>query len=76
MTMAATTFPRYIRRPGTARRTFTRPGYLKRFRYLIETSDGDEMILLHKGWIDKICLAVIIPSILYFAPILIKVLLR
>ncbi len=76
MTTATATFSREIRRPKAAQRTFARQGYLKRFRYFIETSDWDEMILAHEGSIDRICHGILISSVLIFTPVLIKILLR
>ena len=76
MTSIAATFPRQIRMPRAARRTFIGPGYLNRFRYFIETSNWDEMILARAAWLDKICLGILISSALCFAPIVIRIFLR
>ena len=76
MTSIAATFSRPIRMPRADRRTVTRPGYLKRFRYFIETSGWDEMILARTAWLDKICLGILIAPVLCFAPIVIRIFLR
>jgi hypothetical protein len=76
MTTIATTFSRHIRRPGTAYQTFSRPGYMKRFCYFIERSDWDERFIAHEAWVNKICVGVIIASVIFFAPALIKIFLR
>ena len=76
MTSIAATFSRQIRMPRADRRTFTRPSYLNRFRYFIETSGWDEMILARTAWLDKICLGILISSVLCFIPILIRIFLR
>lgn len=75
MSALAATLSRYIKHSKTSLRTFTGPGYLERFRYFIENSDWDEKILVHEKWIDRICLIVIGSSVLYFIPIMVKLLL-
>lgn len=42
---------------------------LKRFRHFIESTDWEGRYLCHKR-IDKVCLGIILASLLYFAPIL------
>ena len=76
MTTIATTFSRQIRRPGAAYRTYSMPSYMKRFRYFIEHSDWDDKILAHEERVNRICMGVIIASVLYFAPALIRLFLR
>lgn len=76
MTTIEATMSRQIRKPRAEYRIFSRPSYIKRFRYFIECSDWDEQILMHEKWANKICVGVIIASVLYFAPILVKVFLR
>ena len=76
MTTIAANFSRHIRIPRTAYRTYSRPSYLKRFRYFIEHSDWDERILSYEERTNKVCIGVIIASVLFFTPALIKVFLR
>jgi hypothetical protein len=76
MTTIATTFSRHIRMPRPAYRTFSIPNYVKQFRYLIEHSDWDERFIAHEARVDKICVGVMIASVLYFAPAFIKIFLR
>jgi len=76
MTIIATTFSRHTRIPKTAYRTFSRPGYIKRFRYFIEHSDWDADILEQEELANKVCVGVIITAVLCFVPILVKVFLR
>jgi hypothetical protein len=76
MTIIAATFSRQIRTPGAAYRTYSRPSFMKRFCYFIENSDWDEKILAQEELANKVCLGVIIASVLFFLPALIKVFLR
>jgi hypothetical protein len=76
MTTMTTTFSRHIRRPRAAYRTYSRLSYMKRFRNFIEHSDWDDKILAHETWVNKICVGVIIASVLYFVPTLIRIFLR
>jgi hypothetical protein len=48
---------------------------LRRFQHFIETTDWDEKYLCHK-LIDKICMSVIVISLLYFVPYLAPIFLR
>ena len=69
MTTEAATFQRRIRRQqGAWHKTFTRPNYLRQFRYFIEKSDWDEVILAQEEWINRMCIGVIIVAALYFIP--------
>jgi hypothetical protein len=68
MTTEATTFLRHIRGQDAGYKTFTKPNSLPRFRYFIEHSDWDEVILAQEEWIDKLCIGVIIVASLYFIP--------
>jgi hypothetical protein len=76
MTTMAATFSRHLRTPGTTYRTYSRSSYIKRFRYFIEHSDWNEQIVAHEEWANRICVGVIVASVLFFAPALIKVFLR
>jgi hypothetical protein len=76
MTTMATTLSRHIRRPRAAYRTYSRPGYMKRFCYLIEHSDWDHKILAYEARVNKICVGIIIASVLFLVPTLVKVFLR
>jgi hypothetical protein len=76
MTTTAATFSKNIRQIRASRKIFPSTSYLKRFRYFIENSDWDEMILIYEKRLDKICAGVIIASILYCTPIFIRIFLR
>jgi hypothetical protein len=68
MTTEATTFSRHIRGEAAGYKTFTKPNFLRRFRYFIEHSDWDEVMLAQEEWIDKLCIGVIIVASFYFIP--------
>jgi hypothetical protein len=68
MTTEATTFSTHIREQDAGYKTFTKPNSLWRFRYFIEHSDWDEVILAHDEWIDKMCIVIIIVASLYLIP--------
>ncbi len=72
MTTMATTFSRHIRRPEAVYQTFSRPSYMKRFRYFIEHSDWDDKILRYEQWANRICVGVIIASVFYFVPVFVR----
>jgi hypothetical protein len=76
MTAIAMTFSRQIRRPGTAHRTYPGPGFGERFRYFIEHSDWDDKIIAYEESANKICIGVVIASVLYFVPVLLRLLVR
>ena len=48
---------------------------IRRFQQFIESSDWEERYLCNRR-IDKMCLAVIIISLLYFLPVLLSILQR
>ena len=68
MTTEATTFSRHMRGEDAGYKTFTKLNYLRRFRYFIEHSDWDEVILSQEEWIDNLCIGVIIVASVYFIP--------
>ena len=68
MTTEATTFSRHIREQDAGYKTFTKPDFLRRFRYFVEQSDWEEVILAQEEWIDNLCIGVIIVASLYFIP--------
>jgi hypothetical protein len=74
MTTDATTFSTHIRGQAAGYKTFTKPNSLRRFRYFIEHSDWDEVILAHDGWIDKMCIVIIIVASLYLIPTVVAML--
>jgi len=76
MTTIATTYSRHIRIPAADSRAFSRPSYIKRFKYFVEHSDWDAEILVQEEFANKVCVGVIITAVLCFVPILVKVLLR
>lgn len=47
-----------------------RPSVLKRFARAVETSDWDETFIRQEKWLNGVCLAAIIFSVLYLGPIL------
>jgi len=68
MTTEATTYSGHIREQDAGYKTFTKPNSLWRFRYFIEHSDWDEVILSQEEWIDNLCIGVIIVASVYFIP--------
>ena len=74
MTTEAVTFSRDRRERNTGYKIFTKSSYLRRFRYFIEHSDWDEVILVHEEWIDMMCVVIIIVASLYFVPIVLAML--
>jgi hypothetical protein len=68
MSTEATTFSTHILGRDARYKTFTKLNSLRRFRYFIEHSDWDEMMLDQEEWIDKMCIGVIIVASLYFIP--------
>ena len=76
MTTEAITFSRHIQGQEVRYKTFTKPNFLRRFRYVIEHSDWDEEILAQEEWIGKMCIGAIIVSSLFIAPILVMMILR
>jgi hypothetical protein len=75
MATEVVTFSKDIREHKTGYKTFTRSSYLRRFRYFIEHSNWDEMILKQEVWIDIMCVVTIIFASLYFIPICLSMLL-
>jgi len=68
MTTEATTFSTHIQGQAAGYKTFTKSNLLRRFRYFIEHSDWDEVILADEEWIDKMCIIIIIIASLYLIP--------
>jgi hypothetical protein len=68
MATEAATFQRRVRRQDAWHNTFKRPNYLRRFRYLVEKSDWDDVLLAQEEWINRMCIGVIIVAALYFIP--------
>ena len=68
MTTEATTFSRHIRGEDAGYKIFTKPDFLRRFRYFVEHSDWEEVMLAQEEWIDNLCIGVIIVASLYFIP--------
>lgn len=52
------------------------PNYVTQFCYVIEHSDWDQKILAYEARVNKICVGIIIASVLFFVPTLVKVFLR
>jgi hypothetical protein len=69
MTTEVVTFSKDVREHNTGYKTFTRSSYLRRFRFFIEHSNWDEVILSHERWIDGVCIAIIIAASVYLIPI-------
>jgi hypothetical protein len=53
-----------------------RPSVLGRFRHFITSTNWDENILRREKWIDRICLDLVVLSVLYFVPVLLSTLLK
>jgi hypothetical protein len=68
MTTDAATYQRHIERQGAWHNAFARPGSLRRFRYFVEKSHWDDVILAQEEWINRMCIGVIIVAALYFIP--------
>jgi hypothetical protein len=68
MATEATTFSGHIRGQDAGYQHLTNPSSLRRFRYRIEHSNWDEVILAQEEWIDKLCIGIIIVATLYFIP--------
>jgi len=68
VTTEATTFSTHIRGQDAVHKPFAKPTSLSRFRYFIEHTDWDEVILTHDEWIDKTCIVIIIAASLYLIP--------
>jgi hypothetical protein len=70
------TSSRAIRQPKAVRyRLASKRSRLRRFQHFIESTDWDEKYLYHK-LIDKICLGLIVLSMVYFVPVLGSIILR
>ena len=62
-----------IRRPRAVRyRMASKRSLLGRFQHFIEYSNWDQKFLYNEV-MDKICLGVIVTSLIYFAPILVSI---
>jgi len=72
----ATVSSRAIRQPVfVVRQVPAGPRLLRRFRRFIETTDWERRYCCHR-WIDGACLAVILLSAFYFAPIAVSLVWR
>ena len=69
MATEAVTFSKDVREPDIGYKTFTRSSYLKRFRYFIEHSNWDEVILSHEGLIDGMCIVILVAASVYLIPL-------
>ena len=68
---------RLIWRPRTATcGMYSQQGVVIRFRYFVEGTNWDEVLLHRVKWFDKLCIGCIIFSVLYFIPILVVSMLR
>jgi hypothetical protein len=65
MITEAETFQRRTRRQDACHKAFTRPNYLGRFRYFIEKSDWDDVIVARGERISRMCIGLIIVATLY-----------
>jgi hypothetical protein len=68
MITETTTFSRHIREQNARHKPHTKPNFLWRFRYFIEHSEWDEVILAQEEWLNKMCIGIIIAAALYFIP--------
>jgi hypothetical protein len=68
--------PRAIRQPRMVYyKIDARRSLLRRFQHFIESTDWEGRYLCHKR-IDKICLGIVVCSLLYFFPVLGSMILR
>lgn len=68
--------PRTIRQPRTVYcKIEAKRSLLRRFQQFIESTDWEKRYLCHER-IDKVCLGIILISLLYFVPVLGPILLR
>ena len=77
MRATASTFPRYVRQSNAkAHQAFYMQRLRNYSRYLIEDTGWDEELIAQEKWINKACLGIAILSALYFAPILLSLLMK
>ena len=62
---------RTIRQSGMV----SKQSLLRRFQHFIESTEWEERYLCH-NMIDKICLGIIVISLLYFVPVLMSIFLK
>jgi hypothetical protein len=62
------TFSSPMREQDARCKTITKPYSLRRFRYFIQHSNWDEVILAQEEWLDKMFVGVIIVASIYFIP--------
>jgi len=55
-----------------AHKSYSRRGYLKRFRYLLQHSDWNALILCYEGCLNKLCLGVIAAAFIYLLPLMLS----
>jgi len=55
---------------------YSQQGVVIRFRYFVEGTNWDEVLLHRVKWFDKLCIGCIIFSVLYFIPVLVVSMLR
>jgi hypothetical protein len=68
---------RLIWRPrATVHGTYSQQSLLTSFRYFIESTNWDEVLLRRGKWCDKLCVGYIIFSVLYFIPVLVLSILK
>jgi hypothetical protein len=75
-TAAAATVSKHLRASGSAHRTFSRPGLLRRVRFYLENSDWDERLLAHEQWFDRICGVMLIAAAIALVPVFINIIFR
>jgi hypothetical protein len=68
MNIEAITFSRRITGQGAGQQAFAKSNYQNRLHGFIEHTDWDEVMIAQDGWIDKLCIGVIIVASLYFIP--------
>ena len=69
MATEVVTFSRDIQEHNTEHKAVTRSSYLRRFRYFIEHSNWDEVILSHEGLIDGMCIVILVAASVYLIPL-------
>ncbi len=73
MTTAATTFLQQLRKTEATQRIVPVFGYVRQFRYTVESSDWDKKILEYEEWANRICVRLIAASLLYFLILVVSI---
>jgi hypothetical protein len=76
MTTIAATFSRHLGKREAVYQTFSRPSRIKHIRCFLEQINWDKKILSYEDQANKICVGIMIASLIYFIPVVINVFLR